>query len=314
MGGRIVAKYKELELPLDDLLLDPNNFRFQDEEGYITAEDSRFHEPTVQDRAYRRMRSEGLVELKNSILTNGFLAVERLVVRRYPHRDSKYVVVEGNRRLAALRWIRDDNDAGVSIPGQVLATLGAIPVVLIEADEDESIYLSLMGIRHVSGIRQWGGYQRAKLVTELRDRHGLESTEIGSRLGMSTQEVNRRYRAFKALEQMQQDEEYGDRATPSMYLLFHEAVSAPVIRQWLGWHDTTNNFDDDEERTRFYELITPFEGDEGEPSHEAKISTFSQVRELKTILPNPEAKRVLFEHDRSFHEGNYSVPSPWAAG
>ncbi len=297
-----MAKYQELELPLNNLLLDPNNFRFQDEEGYVTAEESRFHEPSVQDRGYRRIRSEGLVELKNSILTNGFLAVERLVVRQYAHRDGLYVVIEGNRRLAALRWIQDDHNAGVSIPDQILATLDTVPVVLIESDDDESVYLSLMGIRHVGGIRQWGGYQRAKLVTMLRDKHGLDSGEIGSRLAMSTQEVNRRYRAFKALEQMQQDEEYGDRATPSMYPLFHEAVSVPVIRQWLGWRDTTNTFAEDDERARFYDLITPFEGDEGERSYGPKITTFSQIRELKTILANAEAKRVLFEHDRSFPE------------
>jgi hypothetical protein len=225
-----MAQLKEDQIAVVDLLLDPNNFRFQDESGYVTADANRFHEQTVQERAYRRIRLAGLLELKSSIVTNGFLAVERLVVRPYPATPSKYVVIEGNRRLAALRWLKDDHEAGVSIPQSVIEVLDKVPVVVIDDDSDDSIYLSLMGIRHVGGIRQWGGYQRAKLVTELRDKHQIESGDVGGRLGMSTQEVNRRYRAFKALQQMQNDEEFGDRASPNMYNLFHEAVALRLIQ------------------------------------------------------------------------------------
>ena len=197
--------FEEKDLPISSLLLDPNNFRYQDESEFVTADERRFHEESVQDRAYRRLRRESLAELKKSILTNGFLPVERLVVRPYGDSGEKYVVVEGNRRLAALRWIDEDHAAGVEVPPQALSVLDSIPVIVLPDGEDESVYLSIMGIRHVSGIRQWGPYQRAKLVTELRDRYGLEPADVAERIGMSTQEVNRRYRAFKALGQMQLD-------------------------------------------------------------------------------------------------------------
>ena len=76
-------EYTEQTLPVQSLLLDPNNFRYQDEKGFVTADEKRFHEQTVQDRASRRLRRENLAELKRSIITNGFLPVERLVVRPY---------------------------------------------------------------------------------------------------------------------------------------------------------------------------------------------------------------------------------------
>ena len=297
-----MATLEERLIPVSDLLLDPNNFRFQDETGYITANADRFHEDTVQDRASQRLRKEGLIELKNSILTNGFLAVERLVVRPYAAMEGKYVVVEGNRRLAALRWLNDDDRAGVDIPDSVKETISAVPVVVIDSEDDDSVYLSLMGIRHVGGIRQWGGYQRAKLVTELRDKHNLDSAEIGNRLGMSTQEVNRRYRAFKALEQMQHDEEFGDSALPSMYPIFHEAVSLPVVREWLGWSEPMNSFNNIDELHKFYGLIAPTDGDEDEPAVPAKITKYSEVRDLRLILPIADAKRMLFEKTRTLNE------------
>ena len=291
--------FEETTLPIRSLLLDPNNYRYQDEPSFVTADERRFHEESVQDRAARRLRREGLVELKNSIVTNGFISVERIAVRPYRQVDGLYVVIEGNRRLAALRWIEEDHDAGVEVPDSVLAVLEAVPVLIIPADSDESMFLSIMGIRHVGGIRQWGGYQRAKLVTELRDAYGLEPNVIGGRLGMSTQEVNRRYRAFKALGQMQSDLEYGDRAAPSMYAIFHETVALPAVREWLGWDDGTSQVTNSDTLHEFYEMVAPSEDDEGN-AREPKITIYSQVRQLRNILPIPEAKRVLLNPERSF--------------
>lgn len=286
--------------PIDRLLLDPNNFRFQDEEGYVVADEARFAEQTVQDRAYRRLRSEGIQELKNSILANGFLTVERLVVRPLNIED-RFLVVEGNRRLAALRWIREDHEAGLPVRQDVLDILDNIPAVTIDAGPSSSAYLAIMGVRHVGGIKQWGGYQRAKLVTDLRDEFSLEVAEIASRLGMTRNEVTRRYRAFKALEQMQEDEEFMDEATSSMYPIFHEALALPIVRDWLEWNNSESRFDNLEQLRIFYSLISDTQSeDEGEEARPPKLQTYIQVRELRNILPNPEAKQILLDPARSF--------------
>lgn len=287
---------------IDRLLFDPNNFRFQDEEGYVVADESRFSEPTVQDRAYRRLRAEGILELKNSILANGFLTVERLVVRPFG-REDKFVVVEGNRRLAALRWIKEDHEAGLNVRDDVLKVLESIPVVTIDAGESSSAYLAIMGVRHVGGIKQWGGYQRAKLVTDLRDEHSLEVADIANRLGMTRNEVNRRYRAFKALQQMQEDEEFMDEATSNMYPIFHEALALPAVRSWLNWNDEETRFEDTEQLRLFYSLITETASEEeGGEAKPPKLPTYIQVRELRGILSNPEAKQILLDPDRSFSD------------
>ena len=42
-------------------------------------------------------------------------------------------------------------------------------VLVLAMDGGEPVdYLAIMGIRHVSGVRRWGPYQSAKLVSELR--------------------------------------------------------------------------------------------------------------------------------------------------
>src|ERR1700752_220794 len=70
-------------LDIDQMILDPNNFLFQDAPDFVFAEQKRFAEETVQAKAAARLRDEGLLPLKQSILRNGFLPFERLVVTPY---------------------------------------------------------------------------------------------------------------------------------------------------------------------------------------------------------------------------------------
>jgi post-segregation antitoxin (ccd killing protein) len=135
------------------------------------------------------------------------------------------------------------------------------------------------------------------LIAELKDVYDLEAQAISQRLGLSVQEVNRRYRAYKALEQMKNDEIYSEFAGASLYPIFHEAVSLPVVRDWLEWDAEANTFNNNEIREQFYQLITPRnvgQDDENEP----KIRTFSEVRQLRDILVNDDAKAELLQLDR----------------
>lgn len=282
-----------------NLLLDPNNYRYQDEPGFRTASADRFHEENVQLRAAQRLRQSGVQELKSSILTNGFLPFEKIVVRTYPPKLDMYVVVEGNRRVAALKWIRDDHEAGVEIDQALLAVLDDVPVTLVDEDADDSLLLSLMGVRHVGGIKEWGGYQSAKLVAALRDDHDLDPSEVAARLAMTAHEVNRRYRAYKALQQMMSDEEFSDQARPDMYPLFHDAVSRTVVKDWLGWDDEDAEFGNAEELAQFYDLLTPSDGSDGEQIP-PKLVSRENVSALRFVLPVPEAKRSLLDTTQSF--------------
>ena len=156
LKGARVAHLEEVSVAIGDLLLDPNNYRFQDYEDFVLAEESRFYEPSVQATAYARLRNEGLAQLKDSILTNGFLLFERIVAMPYDSVEGKYLVVEGNRRVAALRWIASDHEAGVAVPKEVLDTVAGVLVIALQDGEDDPVIrLSLMGVRHIGGIREW---------------------------------------------------------------------------------------------------------------------------------------------------------------
>ncbi|OBI11836.1 ParB N-terminal domain-containing protein [Mycobacterium sp. E2497] len=295
-----MPEFEQKTVSLDQLYLDPNNYRFQHLEDFVVADLSRVREDGVQKRANARLRDAGLSELKNSILKNGYLPFEQIVVMPLVDSDSEFVVIEGNRRVAALKWLRDDYNAGVDTPEGVTTVFEELPVVVAtKLESDPAFKISLMGVRHVGGIKQWGNYQRAKLVAELRDEFNLDTGEVAGRLGMSPHEVNRRYRAYKALRQMMDDEEYGEYATPDMYVLFHEAVAGRAIKEWLDWSDTKYVFDDEENLRNFYELIAPQEREDGERPA-AKISKYEDVRSLREILPKPDATRLLLDPNSTY--------------
>jgi hypothetical protein len=88
--------------------------------------------------------------------------------------------------VAALKQIRDEFNSGVEIPQAVVDRFEAVPC-LVADDEDQDTFFreAIMGIRHVGGIKQWGGFQRAKLIADLHDDHELDSGLIAQKLGLS---------------------------------------------------------------------------------------------------------------------------------
>lgn len=293
---------RAVTLPLDQLLLDPNNYRLQEQDNFVQIEGDRFHLERVQKGTMTRLRRESLRPLRDSIFSNGFLEIERIVITNYEHADDKYVVIEGNRRVAALLQLQEEYENGIEINESIVSVFSAVPCLLADSEGQAPFFReAIMGIRHVGGIKEWGGYQRAKLIADLYDHHSLDPASIAQRLGLSVQEVNRRYRAYRALKQMRDDEIYSEHATASMYPIFHEAVSLPIVREWLDWDTEENIFRDNENREIFYQLITP-RGDGQDEQTEPKIRTYSEVRQLRDILPNADAKAELLRMDRDLVE------------
>ena len=213
-------------------------------------------------------------------------------------------MIEGNRRAAAVKTLIADAKAGaIELPEQVANSLKTIPVIVLIGTEAEvqTYQRTLMAIRHVAGIREWGPYQQAKLVVEMFEEKDATLGSVAQKIGISSREVARRYRASKALRQMEEDEEYSDFAEPRLYVFFHEAVSQPKVRQWLGFNDETYKAENEDAYRLFFELLSPREvNDDRLPPK--LTSANQQVRQLKDIVDKPHALEVLADPDKSFDD------------
>jgi hypothetical protein len=304
-------KFERHKVSPSQLLLDPNNYRFHDIRGYKEVKQKpRYQEPGVQARALTLLSETTAIDLqslRDSIRTNGYIPVEQIVVVPYADDEAgnkRFLVIEGNRRVACLKTLLEDHLAGaVDLTDNIKETLEEIPIVVLVGTgaEISSYQQTLMAIRHVAGIREWGPYQQAKLVVEMFEEENATLGSVAQKIGISSREVARRYRASRALRQMEQDEEFSDFAEPRLYVFFHEAVSQPKVRDWLGFNDQTYQAENDDARQLFFELLSPREVD-GEKLPPKLTSANPQVRQLKEIVSKSHPLEVLSDPDKTFED------------
>jgi len=182
------AKVKERQIKwikLEKLAFDPDNPRFAGLDGDAVSSDAEVIE--------RMTEIENVQELMGSIGEQGYFDGEPLLVARVQNGGpERYTVVEGNRRLAALKLL---DDAIESTKPSILALRAAAKVKVPEVpclvfDQRREI-LRYLGYRHITGAKRWEPLPKARYLQQLRDeffRHyPLEeqfkalAREIGSR-------------------------------------------------------------------------------------------------------------------------------------
>ncbi|MFP9099021.1 ParB N-terminal domain-containing protein [Flavobacterium sp. RHBU_24] len=296
-----LAKYlSKIIINIDQILLDPNNPRFAELGDSIDLiPETRFAESKIQKDAFDKMKSDKfeVSELRDTIKTIGFLPMDKIVVREWRNNpdpsQKKYVVVEGNRRVSALKWLIDlHNSAKETFNEDQLENFKELEVLLLDQDKapDSAIWI-LPGLRHVSGIKEWGPYQKARAVFILRES-GASPQEAAQSLGLSTRGANSLWRSFLALEQMKNDEEFGEYSEPKMYSYFEEIFKKPEVRLWLEWDDNDRKFKNYARLREMYSWMVGEQDDEGN-LQDPKLPEAKSIRELGPILNDETALSVF---------------------
>jgi hypothetical protein len=293
-----------IQLNLDQIMLDPNNPRFADfENGENPVPESRITEDRVQRDAFERMKLKrfDVAELRDTIKSVGYLPMDRIVVREWSENKKndkkRYVVVEGNRRIAALKWLIELHDTGrETLASEQINNFTNIPALLLdEKNSPDQIRYILPGLRHVSGVKEWGAYQRAKAVHLLREA-GETPKDVAQSLGLSTQAANLLWRSYLSLEQMREDDEFGEFADPRMYSYFEEIHKRPNVRIWLNWDDDKGKFTNEDRVKELYGWIVG-ELSDGEERSDPKLPEAKSVRDLGRVIDDPVAFEVFRSPD-----------------
>lgn len=281
---------QEEDVSPSQLFLDPNNPRYADVTNTLTKIPAdRVADQTVQMKALERMLDEKfeVKQLKDSIQDIGFLTVDRLVVTPLPS-EGKYLVVEGNRRLAAIKSLLDDEANGeVQLDAGVKKSLEKLPVAVISAENQEQrdyIARVMQGVRHLAGIKPWGPYQQGMIVALMLD-DGRDLSEVCDTLGLTARRANQLRRAYYAMQQMKQDDDFGEYVKPSFFSYFDEVFKAAKVRDWLGWDDDKNVFTNAENRKQFYTWIVG-EDVNGE-TQPPKVVDPKEIRDLRDLMGDP---------------------------
>ena len=193
---------------LDELYLDPKNPRL----GRHYA-----NEYSSQEEILEMMNNWVLDELAISYVeSGGFWTYEALlVVKEVLDDEQRLVVVEGNRRLAALIYLRRAvNGEQVSqewyslvknfnVPDGFFEKLfSEIPYILVDTRQEIEAFL---GFRHVTGIKQWPSEQKAQYIARLIDEQEMSYEEVMRKIGSRTSTVQQHYISYRLLLQMENE-------------------------------------------------------------------------------------------------------------
>jgi len=192
-----------IDIPVEQLLLDAENPRL----AWRVEGDS-------QDDLVRLLWTEMSVdEVALSIAENSFFRSEPLFViiknpKEQDPQKRKYIVIEGNRRLAAVRLLRDrelrERVKATDLPeidAAKIAALDKLPVVIYTSRE--SLWATV-GFRHINGIKPWDSFSKAKYVAEVYETYHVSLDEIAQKIGDRHSTVKRHYRGYKILEQAEE--------------------------------------------------------------------------------------------------------------
>ncbi|MDE0470784.1 MAG: ParB N-terminal domain-containing protein [Ekhidna sp.] len=152
--------YKFRDIPVDKLRLDdfnprlPKSFQGQSEQSIIE---------------YMLLEASTL-ELMQSIGENGFFPGEQLLV--VEQSDGNYLVVEGNRRLTAVKLLTAENLATVQkkkvhqVYEEAKFRPNEIPCLVFD---DKETILKYLGFRHITGTKPWKLLEKGRYLFELRN-------------------------------------------------------------------------------------------------------------------------------------------------
>lgn len=120
------------------------------------------------------IRNGGIADLMESIASTGYSNAEPLLTVKREQGDG-YEVVEGNRRLAAIKLLNNPELADLrtktiaAISRNAAADIPQEIPILIYAKEDE--ILDYLGFRHITGVKTWGPEAKARYLKLLFDRY-----------------------------------------------------------------------------------------------------------------------------------------------
>lgn len=128
---------------------------------------------STESEIIKFMLSQGsTLELMLAIGVNDFFAGEQLLVVESSSESGKYIVVEGNRRLTAVKLLNEPALATIQKTkiGKILEEVNFRPTEIpcLIFDEKEEIY-NYLGFRHITGIKSWRLLEKSRYVYELKE-------------------------------------------------------------------------------------------------------------------------------------------------
>ena len=280
------------EFDLEEIALSMAENGYFDEEPIIVV-------PKGLPKGYKFSAFTKITELQNDL--------EKLI----KNTQVRFVVVEGNRRIATAKILTDDNNRSkLKIKSQFFPTpknaevfndLKSIPAIVYESRDVISPYL---GVRHIILPSKWDAFPTALYITkqiEAQKKRGLTVTqaieEIQRKTGDRSDKIKKQFLYYKVYKEAEDGLDIDPQNVKKRFSLLEVAMRSPSIREYIAAKNyneidfkgsvvSANRYD------KFQNLMTWIFGD-GKNKQPIITDSRKITSVLAKILSHPEAKRHL---------------------
>ena len=178
---------------VDELYLDPKNPRLTGD-SYAVSD---------QEQILKRLWSDfNVSEITDSIFASQeFWKHEPLIAA---HEDGKLIVIEGNRRLAAVKLLispelqKKIGATGIpEISNSLKQKLSQLPVI----ESPRKKVWDFIGFKHVNGPQEWDSIAKAEYIARIHEDYEVPLPHIAKAIGDRNATVERLYHGLKVLQQ-----------------------------------------------------------------------------------------------------------------
>lgn len=230
--------YDFKEISFEDLKLDDRNPRI--------PKSIRDSNPTEEQLIEYMLLDASLIELMLAIGENGYFPGEQLLVVKDEKEKGKFRVIEGNRRLTAVKLLNNPELAKVqkSKIKRVIEETSERPKLIpcLEFETEEEIH-KYLGFRHITGIKEWGLLEKARYLYSLKETIFNEkslnqaSREIAKMIGSRMDYVRRLLVGFQVFQIIEDNGFYKINGLSDTSFYFNyivDSLSRSNIRKFIG--------------------------------------------------------------------------------
>ena len=237
-------------------------------------------------------------ELMMSIAASGFFRHEPLIVAQ---ENGKNVVIEGNRRLAAVKILTDPavaEDLTVDVPDILEAAKDALkelPVIFGTRDEA----WRHLGFKHVNGPAKWSSYAKARYVAEVHRNIGVTLEDIAKQIGDTHRTVQRLFRGLMVIEQAERMKVFSREDRWRNHFSFshlYTGLNYPGISEFIGLEAETVDERDPvppEKKAELGELFLWMYGSQRQKTPPVIETQNPHLRQLESVVGSREALAAL---------------------
>jgi ParB-like nuclease domain len=242
-----------------------------------------------------------LEEIVTSLVAHGFFDTEPLIVLE---EQGKLIVLEGNRRLAAVKIVRNpilvENklDATVlqRITPEIINSLDKLPVIVVGSRQEAWRFI---GFKHINGPAKWNSFAKAQHIAQVHKEYNIPLDEIAFQVGDTHKTVQKLFQGMMVIEQAERERIFDREDIKKGRLYFshlYTALQYEGFKEYLSINDA--NMEDQapvpiEKKENLQELLLWLYGSKKRTIDPIIKTQNPDLKRLENVIQNREAIAAL---------------------